>query len=383
MHPLINSYNLVGQIWYYFLFNESLYPYMKRKSFLCFLFVSMQVIAAPHFAPGEPTPARHYEINGPALCATAKETLAYLNKGNNYDPHVIHAGKVLQIPLARVKATLIFICQHQNELNDPAFVKKHFDFVRWYPDMEQAKLLKSSKSLVAHLPKDEILMTKYYVHRAQVSSKPTPAHPFALYALPPDEASLTLEDANAKPELIRFQYGKQAILKGALTQKKIPALAYLSRDDLEAALMQGTVVADFGDSSHQVKIFNVHRCNNIPYNKAQNPYQQERYWYFKPVNGIKGYGKDADHKITVNPEVTFAADLEQFGLGKLLMVQYPNQQGKIVTRAGIFADTGGAFANNLYQVDFLAGTYAGKDAFYRATRNLPNYVTAYFMVLKK
>lgn len=85
--------------------------------------------------------------------------------------------------------------------------------------MEQAKLLKSSKSLVAHLPKDEILMTKYYVHRAQVSSKPTPAHPFALYALPPDEASLTLEEANAKPELIRFQYGKQAILKGALTQK--------------------------------------------------------------------------------------------------------------------------------------------------------------------
>ncbi|KTD06690.1 hypothetical protein Lgra_2528 [Legionella gratiana] len=343
----------------------------------------MQLIAAPRFVPTEPLPASHYEINGPALCTTAKETLAYLNKGSNYDPRVIHAGKVFQVPLAQVKATLIFICQHQNELNDPAFIKKHFDFVRWYPDMEQTKLLKSSKSLVAHLPKDKILMTKYYIHRAQASTKPTPAHPFALYGLPQDEASLTLEEADAKPELIRFQYGKQAILKGALTYKKIPVLAYLNRDDLEAALMQGTVVADFSYPQHQVKIFNVHRCNNIPYNKTQNPYQQERYWYFKPVDGIKGYGKDADHKITVDTEVTFAADLEQFGLGKLLMVQYPNQNGKIVTRAGIFADTGGAFANNLYQVDFLAGTYAGNEAFYRATRHLPNYVTAYFMVLKK
>lgn len=356
---------------------------MQRKSFLYGLFVSAQVIAAPQFVPSEPLPVHRYEINGPALCATAKETLAYLNQGNHYDPRVIHAGKVFQIPLSQIKETMVFICQHQKELNDPAFIKKHFDFVRWYPDMEQAKVLKSSKSLIAHLPKDKILMTKYYVHRAQVSIKPSSAHPFALYALPSDEASLTLEEADAKSGLTRFQYGKQAILKGVLTKKEVPVLAYLSRNDLEAALMQGTVVADFGSSKHQVKIFNVHRCNNIPYNKAQNPYQQERYWYFKSVDGIKGYGKDADHKITINPEVTFAADLEQFGLGKLLLIQYPNQEGKIVTRAGIFADTGGAFANNLYQVDFLAGTYAGKEAFYHATHHLPNYVAAYFMVLKK
>lgn len=54
-----------------------------------------------------------------------------------------------------------------------------------------------------------------------------------------------------------------------------------------------------------------------------------------------------------------------------------------MTRIGIFADTGGAFQSNLYQVDFLAGSYAGREAFSQATRHLPDYVVAYFMVLKK
>ncbi|MCL5272591.1 MAG: hypothetical protein M1486_04700, partial [Gammaproteobacteria bacterium] len=156
---------------------------------------------------------------------------------------------------------------------------------------------------------------------------------------------------------------------------------YLSRTDLESALLQGTVVVDFGTTTK--KTFNVHRNNNISYDRTKSPYQQERYWYFKEVDGIKGYGKDADHKITVNPEVTFAADLNQLGLGKLLLIQYRDKTGTTVSRAGIFADTGGAFADNLYQVDYLAGSYSGINAFSQATRQLPDYVDAYFMVVKK
>ncbi len=352
---------------------------MKYLFFLFSLFLSLEVLAQARFIPAEPLSTPAYNINGPALCATAKETLNYLNKGVAYDPQVIHAGKVLKIPLARVKATLVFICQHQHELNNPAFVKKHFEFIRWYPDLQQAKPFRASKSLIARIPKDKILMTKYYVHRAKASTKLTPTYPFALYALPKDEESLTLEQADARPDLTRFHYGKQAILHGALANKQVPILAYLNRQDLEAALLQGTLVADFGTTR---KTFNVHRCNNIPYAKTKNPYQQERYWYFKQVDGIKGYGKDAEHKITVNSEVTFAADLAHFGLGKVLLIQYPNQQGTYVTKAGVFADTGGAFADNSYQVDFLTGSYAGEKAFYQANRHLPNYVTAYFMVLK-
>jgi hypothetical protein len=338
--------------------------------------------AAPQFSVSSPVFQGRYAINGPALCATAKQTLAYLHRGSAYDPLVIHAGKVTPVSLDRIKATLVFICQHQDQLNNPAFVKQHFDFIRWRPDLSRAKQLAANKPLLQRIPKDRILMTKYYVHLAKASSIYTAATPYALYALPKDEQHLTLEQANAQPKLTRFNYGKQAVLKGALDKLSVPKLAYLSRDDLESSLLQGTVVADFGRGIGK-KIFNVHRNNNIAYDRTKNPYAQERYWYFKQVDGIKGYGKDADYKITVNPEVTFAADLTQFGLGKMLMIQYPDKTGTLITKAGIFADTGGAFADNLYQVDFLAGSYPGKEAFYQATHNLPDYVDAYFMVLKQ
>lgn len=338
--------------------------------------------AAPHFKPATPSFNGHYEIKGAALCATAKQTLAYINKGPHYDPQVIHDGKILPIKRARIKATLKFICQNQTKLNDPAFIKKHFDFIRWQPDIEHAKQFSANKSLLQRLPSDRILMTKYYVHLANASIKPTATQPYAIYALPKDEEMLTLEQANTHPNLTRFKYGKQAILAGALNGKNVPVLAYVSRDDLESALMQGTLVANFGGSIGQ-KTFNVHRNNQIDYDKVKPPYEQERYWYFKQVDGIKGYGIDSDHKITVNTGVTFAADLTQFGLGKLLMIQYPEKSGTLITRAGIFADTGGAFTDNLYQVDFLAGVYQGKEAYIQATRHLPDYVDAYFMVLKK
>ena len=345
-------------------------------------FIFQQSVAAPQFSRSSPVFLGRYELNGPALCATAKQTLAYLNKGPAYDPQVIHAGKIYPISLDRVKATLIFICQHQDQLNNPAFVKQHFDFIRWYPDLHRAKQLAANKPLLQHIPKDRILMTKYYVHLAKASATSKKATPYALYALPQDEQHLTLEQANAQPQLTRFKYGKQAILKGALEKQSVTKLAYFSRDDLESSLLQGTVIADFGRPIGK-KIFNVHRNNNIAYDRTKNPYAQERYWYFKQVDGIKGYGKDAEYKITVNPAVTFAADLSQFGLGKMLMVQYRDKSGTVITKAGIFADTGGAFADNLYQVDYLAGSYQGKEVFYQATRHLPDYVDAYFMVLKE
>lgn len=340
------------------------------------------VYAAPKFISATPAGNAKYDINGVALCVTAKHTLAYINHGAAYDPLVIHSGHVLPIDIRRIKATLMFICQHQTQLNDPQFLRQHFEFIHWLPDTEHAKHFSANKPLLKNQPHDRVLMTKYYVHLAKASTVPTARTPYALYALPADEQNLTFEQANLRPDLIRFQYGKQAILAGALNGKAVPKLAYLNRDDLESALLQGTLVADFGNEMGR-KIFNVHRSNNIPYDRLKPPYAQERYWYFKQVDGIKGYGKDSDHKITVNPEVTFAADLAQFGLGKLLMIQYPDQSGMLISKAGILADTGGAFADNLYQVDYLAGVYQGKEAYFHATRHLPDYVDAYFMILKQ
>lgn len=341
-----------------------------------------QVWAAPRFNASTPNFQSHFELQVKELCATAQQTLAYLNKGAAYDPLVIHEGKVVHIPMERIKATLVFICKNQSQLNNPTFIKQHFDFVRWYPDVHRARQLAKNKPLLQHLPQDRILMTKYYVHLAKASLKRTPDRAYALYALPGDEQQLSLEQANARPDLIRFKYGKQAILKGILTPLSVPALAYLNRDDLEAALLQGTIVADFGGSRAKT-IFNVHRNNNIAYDRTRKPYEQERFWYFKQVDGIKGYGKDAEYKITVSPEATFAADLTRLGLGKLLMIQYHDRSGRVISKAGILADTGGAFTDNLYQVDYLAGSYPGKEAFSQATRHLPDYVDAYFMIVKE
>lgn len=353
---------------------------MRLRTLLISCVLLQPVFASPQFIKSVPAFGGHNDFKGEALCETARQTLAYINKGPGYDPAVIHGGKVVNIPLERVKATLIFICQNQSRMNDSDFIKQHFEFIRWYPDTHRAQQLSANKPLLKNLPEDRILMTKYYVHLANASATKSAKTPYALYGLPADEQDLTLEQADLKPELIRFKYGKQAILKGGLEHQSIPVLAYLSRDDLESALLQGTVIADFANKTK--KTFNVHRNNNISYDRTKSPYQQERYWYFKQVDGIKGYGKDADHKITVNPEVTFAADLNQLGLGKLLLIQYRDKSGTTISRAGIFADTGGAFADNLYQVDYLAGSYSGIQAFSQATRQLPDYVDAYFMVVK-
>lgn len=355
---------------------------MKRCAAVLGFFLIHCVLAAPHFEPAMPSFQGHFELKAPDLCATAKETLAYLNQSASYDPQVIHSGTMAPIALARIKATLAFVCLNKAKMNDPLFIQQHFDFIRWYPDLKRANQLSANKLLLQRLPANRILMTKYYVHLAKATKTATHKTPYALYALPKDETHLSLEQAETKPALIRFRYGKQAILKGALNKKAVPVLAYLSREDLESALLQGTVVVDFGDGRGK-KTFNVHRNNNIAYDRSKGPYQQERFWYFKQVNGIKGYGKDADHKITINPEVTFAADLKQWGLGKLLLIQYPDKSGTLITRAGIFADTGGAFEDNLYQVDYLAGSYPGNNAFSKATSHLPDYVAAYFMVLKQ
>ncbi|KTD48739.1 hypothetical protein Lrub_1090 [Legionella rubrilucens] len=352
---------------------------MNLRTLACSCLFVSPLFAAPHFVEEAPSTQSHYQIDGKALCETAKQTLAYLNHDPSYDPQVLHEGQVLPIPMWRIKATLVFICKHQAELSDPEFVKKQFEFVRWLPDVKHARRYRS-KAKLRGIPDNQIVMTEYYVHLAKASAKPTPLTPYAIHGLPADEQYLTLEEANAKPKLTRFQYGKQAILAGALKGKKVPVLAYVSRADLEAALLQGTLVADFGNG--KPRYFNVHRNNNIPYDTVKKPEDQERYWYFKEVDGVKGYGKDADHKITVNYEVTFAADLAQFGLGKLLLIQYHDKRGNDITRMGIMADTGGAFADNLYQIDFLTGAYTGKDTFYQANHNLPDYVNAYFMVLK-
>jgi len=321
------------------------------------------------------------------LCAVANETLLYLNKGEAYDSAAIHGGKVpgAKFPLARVKATLSYICEiaktNPKALLDAKFIQDNFELIRWHPDVDAAHKLAKQKPLLANIPADQILQTKYYVRIADGATSKSATHPQALYGLPFDEAQLPLAEADALGKKItRFQLGKQQIVVGALEQKPLraPALVWLSREDLEGALLQGTAVIPQGKN---YRYYNVHRTNGIAYDRRIAPEQQQRYWYFKEVKSVLGYGKDADYKIPIQPEVTVAGDIMQLGLGKLILLA-TKEHGTITYRLTILADTGGAFANNLYQLDWLSGYYRGWEDYYAANKHRADYSSTWILVKK-
>jgi membrane-bound lytic murein transglycosylase len=340
----------------------------------------------PQFSAGQ------WPDHSQELCFVASETDKYLAKGHAYDPAAIHGGKLpgLQADLARVRATLNFICQIQQQdqqagrpsrLAQSDFLQQHFEFVRWYPDRAAAKKLSKNKPLLENIPSDKILQTKYYVRIATGSKQKSAQHTQALYGLPYDEAQLPLAQADQLGKKItRFQLGKQAIVQGALEQKPLraPALIWLSREDLEGALLQGTAVIP---SNQGYRYFNVHRHNGISYDRTLTPEQQQRYWYFKEVQSVLGYGKDADYKIPITPQVTVAGDIRHFGLGKLVLMATA-ENGTLHYRLNILADTGGAFDNNQFQLDWLSGYYRDWDHYYQANKHRADYSQAWFLLKK-
>jgi len=329
------------------------------------------------------------------LCHVAKGTADYLALGEDYDPGIITAGMTAQFggDLARVKRTLKFICKIEqadkssgspSRLMDAEFIAQHFDVIRWMPDKNQAKKFAKNKPLLKNIPDDKILLTKYYIKLANGTAEKTPETPYALYTLPNDEQGLTLEQGNAKRDLTRHQLTKQDVLTGVLDKDKLAQpMVWLSRYDLEDSLMQGTVKVDItndesaSDDSVTSQFFNVHRNNGIGYKRNLKKEQQGRYWYFKKTDSVMGYGKDANHKIPVHPMVTVAGDLAHLGLGKLIML---TQNGE--SRLTVLADTGGAFENNQYQLDYLGGYFKNWDDYINTYRTFPDYFEARILLLK-
>ena len=352
--------------------------------------------------------ATDISTNSADLCAVAKNSRVYLEQFSD-DTFAVHAGKVFEpemnVTLGRVKKTLDFICKtyqedklipttnnHQtlnrlNRLNQRDFLLKHFDFIRWYPDKNNAdKIADKSDNqvksrLLNNIPEQKIFLTKYYTKLLNGSPVKTEEFNQALYALPFDEQQFTLEEAeNKKSQLMRFKYTRQQIIAGALLNQKVAKpLVWLTEDALHDVLLQGTGVLIV---EGKTRYFNVHRNNGIAYDYSLGKKQQARYWYFIETPGIMGYGKDQASKIAITPQVTLAGNVAQLGLGKLLMLSYP-LQNKTVSRMAILADQGGAFDNNLFQLDLLVDSYRGWDDYHHANKNLPDYAYAWFMLLKE
>lgn len=331
------------------------------------------------------------------LCQVAKRTLQYIEQ-NNDDDFAVHGGAAI-LPFSntqRIKNTLAFICQiqQQSKLNesmvklaDAHFLKQHFDFYRWLPDKATAnKIAEKStnarkQEMLRDIPKEQIFLTKYYTKLLDGSPVKTKKFTQALYGLPFDEQDLSIEQAEyKKANLTRFKYTRQQIIAGALSEKSLAKpLVWITEEALHDVLLQGTGVLKVNG---QIRYFNVHRNNGIAYDYQLGKREQARYWYFAEVPSIMGYGKNLASKIAILPYVTFAGNVKQLGLGQFFLVN--NAQAKTsFNQLGILADQGGAFDNNLFQLDYLVGNYRGWSDYHQANKHLPDYTNAWLLLKKE
>jgi len=335
-------------------------------------------------------------IDSDALCAVANNTQQYITDFPD-DNFSVHAGEKLipQVTLAKVQATLAFICQVHKEdkqknatsrLHNNEFLKQNFEFYRWIPDKQQANILaknsnnKVKKRLLQGIPEDQIFLTKYYTKLLNASAVKTEKYQQALYALPFDEQGLTEQQALDKQSVLtRFKYTRQQITSGVIAKNTLAKpLIWLTEEALHDVLLQGTGVVEVEGKR---RYFNVHRNNGIAYDYTLGKREQARYWYFAEVPNIMGYGKTLASKIAILPDVSFAGNVKELGLGKLFLVNYQTGDEHI-NQLGILSDQGGAFDNNLFQLDLLKGSYYGWEDYYQANKHLPDYVNAWLLIVK-
>jgi hypothetical protein len=329
--------------------------------------VSSQKVLSPGNLPAAPI-----SFDAQKLLTVLNNTKSYFTQNIDRDPTLARNGILANqgVTVANTIDTLSFMTKVLKEdikakrplrLQNSAFIQKNFRVIKWNAANPQEP------------DRKQVRMTKYAVFTHAGSLTKTPLYDTALYQL-----------KNNQLDTDHRQYTKQQVLDGIYeaggTQKGgAEPLVYLTRAALEDALMEGTTIIKLADGSQ--RMFNVDRSNEIPYVKGLDKRQQKRYWYFKPVQNIKGYGYQMAAKISIEPGVTFAGDVLNIGLGKIVVVEDLQGKNKQL-RLGVIADTGGAFMPNLHQLDFLAGVFENQEKFQQYSKQLPEYTNVYFLVKK-
>ena len=329
-----------------------------------------QVVGDDVFQTGS-LPSQTIDFDERALLNVLQETRTYFSAHGCEDPKILQNGVLgtQDVTISDVVATLDFMIKILNEdiaaerptrLKNSAFINENFEVIRWlaydptYLDETRARI------------------TKYAVFTHEGSRERT-----EIYNTPVYKIKDGLED-----EDFITQYTKQEALSGIFEpggaeHGKVETLAYLTREGFEDALLQGTAYVTFADGS--TTYFNVDKNNGIAYVPGLAQRQQERFWYFKEVTKLNGYGLNSDVKIPIEPGVTFAGDVLNIGLGKIVAIEDRNQN----IRLGIIADTGGAFLPNLHQLDFFAGVFPDRTTYQQAVSDLPEYTKTYFLLRKE
>jgi hypothetical protein len=317
-------------------------------------------------------PTTKVNFNQADLLTVLSNTRKYYQDYASEDPTVLRTGLLgaQGVNVQDILKTLDFMISVLQEdiannratrLQDPNFINTNFRVIKWSAYNSQTPNQK------------QLRITKYAVFTHPGSHKKTSTFNTPIYSLKDNSGNK-----------FYTKYTKQDVLSGIYEPGgkefgKVEPLAYLTREGLEEALMQGTILINFTDGSKG--LFNVDRNNEMPYLRGVKATAQKRYWYFREVDAIKGYGYKIDAKISIKPGVTFAGDVLNIGLGRVIVLEH-TKGGRKQLQLGVLSDTGGAFLPNLHQLDFLAGVFQSRKDFDQHIRQLPEYATAYILVKK-
>jgi len=313
-----------------------------------------------------------------ALCEAAKDTLKYFNDRKLFNARFVHPRDFGTHVMSsqKTKQTLEKIIKIIEEdkfrILDPEFLNKTFKFIKWSGDTKSA--LKNNvvipEAVSGRIPKGQIRLTNYAIFKTDGSYEKTDKYNCALYEV--------IDSSFVKSD--RFKFTKQDVVAGILYndlyKNKIKPLVWISRDGLEDAIMQGSIVVVMPDNKKRV--FNVDKSNGIAYDKVLKDLKaQKRYWYFKEIKRDQMASSNAHLN---HGQAIFAGDIHHIGIGKIIAILYTNPVNKKKEiRLGVLADTGGAFLNNLYQLDYFMGIFNNKSNFYSHIRYLPNTVEAFVL----
>ncbi len=316
------------------------------------------------------------DTNPNTLQNAAKYSLKLFNSKKNrtvLQPYIFN--KKL-ISTKKVKETLRYIialiendkkAKRPFRILNPNFLNRYFKFIKWSGDIASAK--KHNKTITP----GGIHLTHYATFEINGSYRKTRKYPYALYSI--------INKYFEKD--LRFKISKQNALTGRLNRKiyknKVKPLVWVSREGLEETLMQGTTIIKMPNGKK--RIFCVSKNNGFAYDKnIKDRKQQKRYWYFKELTNNR-YAKNSN--IINFGQTVFAGDIYNIGLGKIIAIRYRNKiTKKIEMRLGVLADSGGAFVNNLYQLDFYGGTFKNKSDFYSWVRPMPRNVQSFILIKK-
>ncbi|MEA5565031.1 hypothetical protein [Anabaena sp. UHCC 0399] len=318
-------------------------------------------------------PTTNVKFHQSDLLSVLVNTRKYFQEHGAADPDILRPGllSTQKVTTADILKTLDFMIvvlredianKRTTRLQNPDFINKNFRVIRWTAYKPEAPKQK------------QLRITKYAVFTHPGTRKKTSTYNTPIYSL----------KDNAVTDKFYTKYTKQDVISGIYEPGgkefgKVAPLAYLTRNGLEEALMQGTILINFIDGSQA--FFNVDRNNGMSYIRGLKATAQKRYWYFRQVDAIKGYGYKIDAKISIKPGVTFAGDVLNIGLGRVVVMEH-TQGGRKQLQMGVIADTGGAFLPNLYQLDYLAGIFPNQQSFRQSISKLPEYANAYFLIKK-